>query len=69
MRNKDADYLNMLGEELAKKYNNLTYVHADFKKNNGQDIGVDLSKKLAFIANVFVVVSLVKFNLRLLILF
>jgi len=29
-RNKAVDYLNMLGEELAKKYKNLTYVHADF---------------------------------------
>ena len=52
-RNKDVDYLNMLGEELAKKYNNLTYVHADFKKNNGQDIGVDLSKKIGIYRQCF----------------
>ena len=43
----------MLGEELAKKYNNLTYVHADFKKNNGQDIGVDLSKKIGIYRQCF----------------
>ena len=52
-RNKDVDYLNMLGEELAKKYNNFTYVHADFKKNNGQDIGVDLSKKIGIYRQCF----------------
>ena len=52
-RNKDVDYLNLLGEELAKKYNNLTYVHADFKKNNGQDIGVDLSKKIGIYRQYF----------------
>ena len=43
----------MLGEELTKKYNNLTYVHADFKKNNGQDIGVDLSKKIGIYRQCF----------------
>ena len=52
-RNKDVDCLNVLGEELAKKYNNLTYVHADFKKNNGQDIGVDLSKKIGIYRQCF----------------
>ena len=43
----------MLGEELAKKYNNFTYVHTDFKKNNGQDIGVDLSKKIGIYRQCF----------------
>jgi len=52
-RNKDVDYLNVLGEELAKKYKNLTYVHADFKKNNGQDTGVDLSKKIGIYRQCF----------------
>jgi len=52
-RTKDVDYLNMLGEELAKKYNNLTYLHADFKKNNGQDIGVDLFKKIGIYRQCF----------------
>ena len=43
-RNKDAKYLNDTGKNLAKKYNGITYVPFDFKKGNGQDIGVEISK-------------------------
>ena len=45
-RNKNAEYINELGKTIEKKYNNVKFLVFDFKKNNGQDIGVDISKKL-----------------------
>ena len=44
-RNKDAQFINETGLNLEKKYPGIKYLVADFKKNNGQDIGVLLSKK------------------------
>ncbi len=45
-RNKNSNYINEIGEELTKTYENkVIFFHSDFKKNNGQDIGVELSKK------------------------
>lgn len=44
-RNKDAKYLNELGSNLQKKYQNVKYYVSDFKKFSGQDIGIELSKK------------------------
>lgn len=44
-RNKNADYLNSVGKSLEKEYKNITFLVADFKKNNGQDLGVLISKK------------------------
>jgi len=44
-RNKNVEYINRIGEELAKSYEGITYVYTDFKKNNGQDIGVKIAKK------------------------
>ena len=32
---KNADWLNEIGEELEKKYPDVTYLHADFKKGDG----------------------------------
>ena len=37
---------NMLKKTLENEYNNITFLTFDFKKNNGQDIGVAISKKL-----------------------
>lgn len=44
-RNKNVNYINKLGKELEMSYPNLTYIFTDFKKNNGQDIGVMISKE------------------------
>ena len=44
-RNKPVQYINEVGEKLQKKYPEITFFHTDFKKFNGQDIGVALSKK------------------------
>jgi predicted adenine nucleotide alpha hydrolase (AANH) superfamily ATPase len=44
-RNKDVDFLNKTGLALSKNYKGVTYFVSDFKKNNGQDYGVLLSKK------------------------
>jgi len=44
-RNKDVDFLNKTGLALSKNYPGIVYFVNDFKKNNGQDIGVALSKK------------------------
>lgn len=43
-RNKDVDYLNSTGLSLMKKYPNVRYFLSDFKKNGGQDLGVEISK-------------------------
>lgn len=44
-RNKDANFINALGLTLEKENKNVKYFVSDFKKNNGQFIGVELSKK------------------------
>ena len=43
-RNKDVDYINEVGELINKEYPSLKFIHSDLKKNNGQDIGVKISK-------------------------
>lgn len=43
-RNKDVDYINEVGELINKEYPSLKFIHSDLKKNNGQDIGVEISK-------------------------
>ncbi len=43
-RNKDTFYLNSLGKELEEKHKGIKYFVNDFKKNGGQDLGVELSK-------------------------
>lgn len=44
-RNKDEQYINELGLNLSKSFANVRYFVSDFKKNGGQDIGIDISKK------------------------
>ena len=44
-RNKDAIYLNKLGKEFEKMYPEIKYIICDFKRNGGQEIGIELSKK------------------------
>ncbi|MBU2561964.1 MAG: epoxyqueuosine reductase QueH [Nanoarchaeota archaeon] len=42
---KDADVINKLGAELAKKHR-ISWVHSDFKKNDGFRKSTELSKKM-----------------------
>lgn len=44
-RNKNTEFLNSVGKQIENRYQNITFLYNDFKKNNGQDIGVALSKK------------------------
>ncbi len=44
-RNKDEQYINKLGLKLSKSFANTHYFVSDFKKNGGQDIGIQISKK------------------------
>lgn len=48
-RNKDASYINKTGKLLENKYKkegyNITYIYQDFKKNNGQEIGIKIAKQ------------------------
>ena len=45
-RNKNSNYINIVGDELSNIYNNkVIFFHTDFKKNNGQAIGEEISKK------------------------
>ena len=44
-RNKNVNYINKLGKELENEFSELTHIFGDFKKNNGQDIGVMISKE------------------------
>ena len=44
-RNKDSNYINLLNEKMNKKYPSIKYIYSDFKKNNGQEIGIEISKK------------------------
>ena len=41
---KDAEFINLLGESLEKKYG-IKYLHADFKKENGYLNSITLSKQ------------------------
>lgn len=41
---KDAQFINMLGENLEKKYG-IKYLHADFKKENGYLRSTEISKE------------------------
>lgn len=42
---KPSRELNEIAEELAKKYKNTKYLYSDFKKENGQKIGIDIAKE------------------------
>jgi len=42
---KNAILINRIGEELAHKYDGLTYLPSDFKKRNGFGRSVEISKK------------------------
>ena len=43
-RNKDVNYISTCGETLEKTYKNIKFIHFDFKKNDGQDLGVKLGE-------------------------
>ncbi len=43
---KNADWLNEIGEDLQKKYPEVTYLHADFKKGDGITMNDKLNKDL-----------------------
>ncbi len=44
-RNKDSDYINFLNEKMSLQYEGIKYIYTDFKKNNGQEIGIKIAKK------------------------
>lgn len=44
-RNKDVEYLSRSGERLEKEYSDIKFIHFDFKKNNGQDLGVAIGRE------------------------
>lgn len=48
-RNKDAQYINEVGKKIEESYRkkgiDIEYIYEDFKKNNGQEIGVQIAKK------------------------
>lgn len=46
-RNKDVNYLNEIGLSLENKYKDydIKYIVSDFKKNNGQEIGIKIAKE------------------------
>lgn len=43
---KNADYINEIGEELNKKYPNVKYLYADFKKDDGITLNEKMNKEL-----------------------
>lgn len=43
---KNADYINEIGEELEKKYPNVKYLYADFKKGDGITFNDRMNKDL-----------------------
>lgn len=43
---KNADYINEIGEELENKYSNVKYLYADFKKGDGITMNDKLNKEL-----------------------
>lgn len=59
-RNKDVYYINEVGKSLEDKYNNIKFLVFDFKKFNGQDIGVAITKNTIFIVKIIVVVNFQK---------
>lgn len=44
-RNKDVNYISICGENLEKEYPKIKFIHFDFKKNDGQDIGIEIGKE------------------------
>ena len=44
-RNKDINYICKVCEKLELENNGIKFVHFDFKKNNGQDLGVEIGKE------------------------
>lgn len=44
-RNKNSLFLNELGSKLENEYKTIKYIHADFKKDGGQELGIKLSTK------------------------
>lgn len=44
-RNKDINYICKVCEKLELENNRIKFVHFDFKKNNGQDLGVEIGKE------------------------
>lgn len=44
-RQKDSQIMNQIGAELEKTHTRTRYFYSDFKKNNGQMIGVQIRKK------------------------
>lgn len=43
---KNADYINQIGERLEKKYLNVKYLYADFKKGDGITLNDKMNKEL-----------------------
>jgi len=43
---KNADYINEIGSDLNKKYQNVKYLYADFKKNDGITKNESMNKEL-----------------------
>ncbi len=41
---KNANFINLIGEDLSKKYE-INYLYADFKKNNGYKRSIEISKE------------------------
>ena len=44
-RQKDAIKLNEIGAKLQERYSNTKYLFSNFKKNQGMDRGVEISKE------------------------
>lgn len=44
-RNKDVNYISKVCEKLELENRNIKFIHFDFKKNNGQDLGVAIGKE------------------------
>lgn len=44
-RNKDSNYINFLNEKISSQYEGIKYIYTDFKKNEGQEIGIKIAKK------------------------
>ena len=44
-RNKDSNYINFLNEKISSQYEGIKYIYTDFKKNDGQEIGIKIAKK------------------------
>ena len=44
-RNKDVNYISKVCERLESENYGIKFIHFDFKKNNGQDFGVEIGKE------------------------